>query len=214
VEKTLVASPVIDVVGGRRNLVEFAYGIGPPVGMVDLSVADALIAPDAFDISLEFLLAQAADYFTRDRRLASDADVQNCSQDAVVRVWQRLSRPNAPRVTDPRSYFNAVMRSVAVNYIRWMARLPNLCEPSALASYPEPDESSEIELNSEDFREDFCCYLISCRAYKLKRTFQAYLQTNHDARATSKLLRISEQTVKDNLKKLGPYLEKYFQSLA
>lgn len=206
--ESIVAAPLVDTACGNRNLVEFALRLedgesfNPPRGADDPDRA-------AVDAAVGFLRQQAANYFETVLQLRKDADIQDCCQHTILRIWRLLARQNSPIVRKPRAYFIQIMNNVATEYWKRTASGPSLCAPEDLTAYPVKDNQSEIPSEVEAF----CSYLESCQATRLVETFLAFWQTGGDHRATREMLEICSRTLSNHLREIREYAEKYRQSL-
>jgi DNA-directed RNA polymerase specialized sigma24 family protein len=204
VEKTLGASPVIDVVWGKRNLVEFALRLGDggpfnPPGNDDPPDREAVNAAG------EFLRQRAADYFRYVQRLGLDADIQDCCQDTFMRVWRRLARSNIEPVSKPKAFYLQLMRHVAADYRKRAATSKQLQVP--LESILDPENAEPPSLPHDV--EAFCRYLQRHCKDELVDIIHAFEQSGYSRKQTCALFGFSPSTFDNRFHEIRAYAERY-----
>jgi hypothetical protein len=160
---------------------------------------------EAVNAALQFLKLTAENFFQYDKRLASDADIQDCIQITLIRTWEWLKKPTCTPVEKPRAYFTKLMRRVASDYqksIRRRARFES-CLNSTFKL-----ERDEKPAHVFDY-EAFCRYLWNHQACKLVETLSIFLECECSLTATSRVLRISLPTLRKRLREIRAYAKQY-----
>jgi DNA-directed RNA polymerase specialized sigma24 family protein len=203
-EARTAPGPVANVGQGNRNLVEFALRLcdgqlfDPPQG-------DDLPDQSAVNAAAVYLRQQAANYFRYVQNLAEDADTQDCSQDAVFRIWRRLAKPNPGAVTNPRAFFVQILRRIASDHRKLVAIRERRSVPLARIAEPAIAESFTEEFDYEAF----CRYLWRHGGEKLVEALEVLRTVERSQRSAAAILGVSPATLRKRQKRIRVHAMRY-----